>query len=245
MPVLTRVPPLTILALSALLLLSGCSEREEVVALAKPQSLKLALDRSPNADLVGVYAALAGGDFRAAGLNVGLQKPLDRGAPLDLLAAGRVDLALARESQLLRARERGLNLVSVGVILQRPKRALEGVPNHSELIVVAREDLGGQGAQIRRFMQALTSGYGSARANPKRGVAALAKANPDLDREPQLESVKATLPRFFPKGDRPFGYQSRSEWARYGEWMRRNGLLERSPYAAKALTNEFLPGEGL
>ena len=36
-----------------------------------------------------------------------------------------------------------------------------------------------------------------------------------------------------------------AEWARYGDWMYTNKLLSRPPAAARALTDEFLPGQGL
>ncbi len=57
--------------------------------------------------------------------------------------------------------------------------------------------------------------------------------------------VKTTTPLFFPEGDRPFGWQEPREWDAYGRWMFENRLLTRQPDASAALTNEFLPGEGL
>ena len=71
------------------------------------------------------------------------------------------------------------------------------------------------------------------------------KANPDLDRGPAARGVKATLPVFFPAAGKPFGWLDSAEWARYGDWMYANKLLSRPPNAARALTNEFLPGQGL
>ncbi len=72
------------------------------------------------------------------------------------------------------------------------------------------------------------------------------RANRDLDRKLQLASVQATLPVFFPANRaRPFGYQEPAQWAAYGNWMLRNGLVKRPPNAPAALTNEFLPGQGL
>jgi putative hydroxymethylpyrimidine transport system substrate-binding protein len=51
---------------------------------------------------------------------VKLQPPNDPAEPLRLLAAGRVDLAISYEPELLLARDRGLKLASVGAIVQRP-----------------------------------------------------------------------------------------------------------------------------
>ena len=71
------------------------------------------------------------------------------------------------------------------------------------------------------------------------------KASSGLDRGLQEAVVKATLPVFFPADDeKPWGWQEPQEWDAYGRWMQENGLLKRPPNAARALTNEFLPGEG-
>ena len=51
---------------------------------------------------------------------------------------------------------------------------------------------------------------------------------------------------FFPEDEeKTFGWQEPAEWDAYGRWMFENDLLKRQPDAARALTNEFLPGEGL
>ena len=58
--------------------------------------------------------------------------------------------------------------------------------------------------------------------------------------------MKATMPVFFPaQRSKPFGYMNPTEWAAYGDWMARNRLLRHPPDAARALTNEFLPGQGV
>jgi hypothetical protein len=36
-----------------------------------------------------------------------------------------------------------------------------------------------------------------------------------------------------------------AQWATYGDWMYANKLIGRPPDAARALTDEFLPGQGL
>ena len=57
--------------------------------------------------------------------------------------------------------------------------------------------------------------------------------------------MRATVPTFFPADkDKPFGYMDPRQWRAYGDWMERNKLLTR-PASPRALTNEFLPGEGL
>jgi putative hydroxymethylpyrimidine transport system substrate-binding protein len=112
--------------------------------------------------------------------------------------------------------------------------------------VARREGLDEDGAsRIRRFLQATARGHRILQKDPKVGVDALMKASNGLERGLQEAVVKATLPVFFPAGDEPYGWQDPAQWDAYGRWMEENGLLKRPPDAAKALTNEFLPGEGL
>ena len=123
-----------------------------------------------------------------------------------------------------------------------------GVPTYNELIFVARKnDLGSrQSSRIRRFMQAVARGHQAVRDDPTAGIDALLKANPDLERGLQTAVVQVTTPEFFPEDrDKPFGYQDAGKWVAYGNWMYENKLLDKPPHADDALTNEFLPGQGL
>ena len=58
--------------------------------------------------------------------------------------------------------------------------------------------------------------------------------------------MEATLPVFFPTATgRPFGWQDPDEWDAYAAWMREQELITRPEPGSRAMTNEFLPGEGL
>jgi putative hydroxymethylpyrimidine transport system substrate-binding protein len=120
-----------------------------------------------------------------------------------------------------------------------------GVPTYDELVIVARDDeVGPKAAVLRRFLQALARAHQALRANPQRGIDAVLKANPDLDRKLQEASVRATLPAFFPAGaNRPWGWQDPRQWAAYGRWMSDHGLLKQ-PVAPQVLNNDLLPGQG-
>ncbi len=109
-------------ALAAALALAACGEKQDVLTptASKAQTLNLMLDWLPNADHVGIYDAQAKGYFAAAGLNVHVQTPTDPATPLQLLAAGKVDVAVSYEPELLLARDRGEPLVAIGAIIQRP-----------------------------------------------------------------------------------------------------------------------------
>jgi putative hydroxymethylpyrimidine transport system substrate-binding protein len=121
-----------------------------------------------------------------------------------------------------------------------------GVPTYDELVFAAREDyLGEKGEVVRRFMQALARGAEAMRNDPNTAVDALVAANKDLDRGTEVAQVRKTLPVFFPAAGKPFGWMEPVEWNRYGDWMYDSKLVSRPPNAARALTNEFLPGQGL
>ena len=109
-----------VLLAAAAAVLAGCGEKKETTTAASAEPLTVMLDFFPNADHAGLYAAQARGDFRRAGLAVKLQPPNDPAEPLRLLAAGRVDLAISYEPELLLARDQGLKLVSIGALVQRP-----------------------------------------------------------------------------------------------------------------------------
>ena len=329
-----------LLVVACAVTVAACGERTESTNAPKRESVRVMLDFFPNADHAGLYAAQGTGAFRKAGLDVALQAPSDPSAPLKLLAAGKVDLAISYEPELLLARDKGQQLVAVGALVQKPltsvmsigRKAIAdprelagktvgtagipyqsaylkailskagvdpgrvkevnvgfnlvpamlsgrvdatlgafwnyegvqlaqqrkrpkvirmeqaGVPTYNELVIVARrDDLDTEGgAKVRRFLRALAQGMKALKQDPATGIDPLLRANRDLDRKLQEASVKATMPVFFPADtSKPFGFMAPGEWAAYGDWMARNRLLRNPPDAARALTNEFLPGQGI
>jgi putative hydroxymethylpyrimidine transport system substrate-binding protein len=321
---MTRLAALIAAATLTALVAAGCGSRENPAATpGGTDKVDLVLDFFPNADHAGIFAAIATNAFRDVKLDVRPQTPSDPSAPLRLLAAGRADLAISYEPEVLLARDRGAKIVAIAAIVQKPltslisvgDRAIRdprelagkrvgtagipyqsaylkaildkagvprdrvrevnvgfnlvpamlgkkvdatlggfwnyegvglerghkrpsilrveelGVPTYDELVVVAREDdVRHRGHLLRRFMLALSRGHGALRGDPNVGVDPL---------------VKATLPVFFPEdASRPFGYMDPGEWSAYGRWMADNGLLKRREDPQRALTNEYLPGEG-
>src|ERR1700756_747295 len=102
--------------------LAACGEKKDVLTptASKQQALNLMLDWLPNADHVGIYDAMAKGYLAAAGLDVHVETPADPASPLQLLAAGKVDVAVSYEPELMLARDKGEPLVAIGAIVQRP-----------------------------------------------------------------------------------------------------------------------------
>jgi putative hydroxymethylpyrimidine transport system substrate-binding protein len=93
-----------------------------------PERVTLMLDFFPNADHAGIYVAQARGEFKRRGLEVRIRAPSDPSAPLKLLAAGRADLAISYEPEVLRARDKGLPVVAVGSLVRTPLTAIVSLP---------------------------------------------------------------------------------------------------------------------
>jgi putative hydroxymethylpyrimidine transport system substrate-binding protein len=120
--------PLGALACVAVLLFAACGEKEDVLEPTGSKRVELMLDYFPNADHAGIYAAQAGGDFEEAALDVEIREPPDPAAPIKQVAAGRVDLAISYEPEVLRARDQGLSVVSVAAIVQEPLTSIISLP---------------------------------------------------------------------------------------------------------------------
>jgi putative hydroxymethylpyrimidine transport system substrate-binding protein len=131
---LLRIPPtvraaaLVATALACALAVSACGEKKDVTSAASAKPFTVMLDFFPNADHAALYAAMASGDFRAVGLDVRPEVPADPSEPLKLLAAGSADMAISYEPELLLARDQGLNLVSIGALVQRPLTSIIALP---------------------------------------------------------------------------------------------------------------------
>jgi putative hydroxymethylpyrimidine transport system substrate-binding protein len=110
------------------LALSACGTKQDVISTANTKSFTVMLDWFPNADHAALYSAIAHGDFRAVGLDVHPVVPAETAEPLKLLAAGKVDMAISYEPELLLARDQGLKLVSIGALVQRPLTSIIALP---------------------------------------------------------------------------------------------------------------------
>jgi putative hydroxymethylpyrimidine transport system substrate-binding protein len=85
-----------------------------------PSGATLVLDFQPNAVHSGIYAAQANGYFTDEGLDLKIQEPSSSADSAKLLEAGRADFAVMDINDFGIARERGLNLVAIAAIVQRP-----------------------------------------------------------------------------------------------------------------------------
>jgi putative hydroxymethylpyrimidine transport system substrate-binding protein len=122
---------LTLLALP--ITLTACGEKQEQIGASghRIEHLTLLLDWFPNADHVGIYEAQAKGYFAQAGLDVHIQVPANVADPLQLVAAGKADVAVSYEPEVLLARNQNLPLVSIGAIVQQPLTSIISIGKHA------------------------------------------------------------------------------------------------------------------
>jgi putative hydroxymethylpyrimidine transport system substrate-binding protein len=118
----------TVGLLLAAVALAGCGERDESVEPGDPVAFELLLDFFPNADHSPIYAAEAGGLFDDVGIDLQIRQPADPSVPIEEVAAGRVDLAISYEPEVMRARAEGLPVVSVAALVQDPLTSIISLP---------------------------------------------------------------------------------------------------------------------
>ncbi|HEY2477661.1 MAG TPA: ABC transporter substrate-binding protein [Solirubrobacterales bacterium] len=116
--------------------LAACGSKSENTK-GEPEKLTLDLDFYPNPDHAGIYMAEKEGFFGEAGLDLTIDSPSDPAAPLKDVAAGRADLAITYEPEVVLAHEQGLDVVAVGALVNQPltsliwlkKSGIKGVPD--------------------------------------------------------------------------------------------------------------------
>ena len=89
-----------------------------------PKGATLVLDFVPNAVHSGIYAAAAEGFYREAGVDLKVQAPGESTDAPKLLGAGKVEFAILDIHDLGIAREKGIPLVGVMPIVQKPLAAV-------------------------------------------------------------------------------------------------------------------------
>ena len=87
------------------------------------RKLRVMLDWTPNTNHSGMYLARAKGWYRAAGLDVSFLQPGDSSS-LELLAAGRADVAVSVAEEVIPARAHGLPVQSIAAIIQHNTSSL-------------------------------------------------------------------------------------------------------------------------
>jgi putative hydroxymethylpyrimidine transport system substrate-binding protein len=120
-----RLVPALLAFFALLAVAAGCGEKSESVdQTPAKRTLDLVLDWFPNPDHVAIYEAQAKGFFSQVGLDVKPHVPSDPASPIKQVAAGRAQLAISYEPEVLLARQQGLPVVAIGALVQRPLTSL-------------------------------------------------------------------------------------------------------------------------
>lgn len=112
---------LVILALSAMA--AACAGSRGAASTAKLDKVTVVLDWTPNTNHSGIYLARAKGWYRTAGLDVKVIEPGDTPS-LEILGAGKADVAISVQEELVPARAKGLPVVSIGAVIQHNTSSL-------------------------------------------------------------------------------------------------------------------------
>jgi putative hydroxymethylpyrimidine transport system substrate-binding protein len=149
-----------LLACTCAIVLAACGSKQDTLSAPAAKPFTVMLDFFPNADHGALYSAIANGDFRTVGLDVRPETPSDPSTPLKLLAAGRVDMAISYEPELMLARDQGLKLVSIGALVQRPLTSIIALPgSHVRKVAdlagkrVGTAGIGYQAAELHTALQ--------------------------------------------------------------------------------------------
>jgi putative hydroxymethylpyrimidine transport system substrate-binding protein len=115
-------------AIAVGLLTAGCGEKQDVLSAPAPEDFDLVLDFYVNPDHAGIFTALERGYFRRAGLDLRARVPADPSAPIKEVAAGRAQLAVSYEPEVMLAREQGLDVIAVAALVDEPLTSLISLP---------------------------------------------------------------------------------------------------------------------
>ena len=156
--------------------LAGCGESGAEPG--APQGATLVLDFVPNAAHSGIYAAASRGYYRDQDVDLKIQPPGESTDAPKLLGAGKVKFAILDIHDLGIARERGIELVGVMPIVQRPLASIlargdgpvrrprdlqdrsvgvTGLPSDEAIVDSEVEADGGDPAAVRRVTIGFTS----------------------------------------------------------------------------------------
>ena len=141
-----RTLPAAACLLGAALALSACGEiktRIQPVA-SEAQPLTLVLDAPANATQAGIFAARSDGALSRAGIDLQLTTASSSEQALADVAAGRADVAVASEPEVMLARNRHEKVLAFGAITQGPQATIVSIKRHKHHPITSVKDLRGK-----------------------------------------------------------------------------------------------------
>jgi putative hydroxymethylpyrimidine transport system substrate-binding protein len=159
-------------------------------------------------------------------------------ALLASVISGKVDSIIGgyRNIEAVQVKDRGLNPTVIPV-------TDAGVPQYDELVVIANSDKlksdATYQATVKSFLAALAKGNASAVADPKAATAAMGPVVKGYPASQVAKMVDATAPLL--NNPRGFGQMDQASWQSFADWMKANGMINKSVNAAAVMTNAYLP----
>ena len=143
--------------------LAGCGVGDS--GAPQGQDVNLVLDFAPNAIHAGIYSAVARGFDSGEGVNLVVRAPSATTDSVKLLQTDQADFALLDIHDLALARERGIDLVGLMAIVQRPLAAVIARPGISSPRQLAGKTVGITGTPSdTAVLDSIVSGAGG---NPR------------------------------------------------------------------------------
>jgi ABC-type nitrate/sulfonate/bicarbonate transport system substrate-binding protein len=177
----------------------------------------LLLDELPSAVHAGIYAAVERGYDEAEGVRLEVRIPRRVDLAPRMLRRGGADLAVLGLADLAEARERGMDVVGVMALVQRPPGSPPASPARPELVVAAaRRALDERRSVVEAAVRGLQRGILEAQADPEAAAQTMAGAVRGTDRAALAAELERVLPAFtagarFPGELRPAAIEA---WAR-------------------------------
>lgn len=118
---LTRLAVLA-LTMALALAVAACGEKDESTEgkNLKQNRITLLLDWTPNANHAGIYTGIETGTFETQGIDLEPQVPSDPAAVIKQVEAGRADLGISYQNEVMEARDAGAKIKAIGTIVDRP-----------------------------------------------------------------------------------------------------------------------------
>lgn len=112
--------------ITAALVAGGCGEKSETVEAdkIKQDRVVLMLDWEANADHAGIFTGIDNGDFDNEAIQVDPKVPSDPAAVIKTVAAGRADLGISYENEVLAARDAGVKIKAIAAVVPTPLNSI-------------------------------------------------------------------------------------------------------------------------
>jgi len=113
---------------------------------------------------------------------------------------------------------------------------------YTPVLAASEQTLAEKPETVRKFLAAVSQGYGFAAEKPAEAAEILLANAPELDPE-LVKASQAWLATRYQDDAPAWGVQKLEVWQAYADWMLNAGLLEQTIDPAEAFTNDFLPQE--